>query len=195
MSLAVLALWAMPARLESQGLGANTLSGYRLEIGAVASTPVVEDGNGVSLRRGIGISVAGDVVWTIDDRTEFVATLRGSVAPLRLRSLDRRWSGGWSQQFDFALRVEHELAASLVGGAGLAVALLRGPGDLIPFRKPPGDIYGWGPELTLARLISAERNVHAVLAGDATRISPPGSDTRLVGGWIGRLRLGLRHAL
>lgn len=190
-----LLLAAGAERAEAQGISARTFSGYRIELGAAASTPIVEDGNGVSLRRGIGPAAAGDAVWTIGTRTAVTGTLRGSVAPLHLRSMDRRWSGGWSQQLDLVLRIEHGLGASIGLGAGVVAAVLHGPDDLIPFRSGRGTLYGWGSELTVAALVSRTRRLHAVVGGDAIRISPPRREGGSGAGWIGRLRLGIRHVL
>lgn len=190
-----LLLAAAAERAEAQGIGARTFSGYRVELGAAASTPIVEDGNGVSLRRGIGPAAAGDAVWTIGTRTAVTGTLRGSVAPLHLRSMDRRWSGGWSQQLDLVLRIEHGLGASIGLGAGVVAAVLHGPDDLIPFRSGGGTLFGWGSEVTVTTSVSRRRRLHAVLGGDAIRISPPRRDSGSAAGWIGRLRLGIRHVL
>ena len=192
--LMLLALVGWPSRLDGQGSAPSRLSGYRLELGAAASTPILEDGNGVSVRPGLGVIGAADATRTIDARTTFVVSLRGSAAPLRLRSMDRRWSAGWTQQLDLALRVERALTASIAVGGGMAAAVLRGPDDVIPYGEGAGILYGWGPELTLAAEIPGEPHLHALLGGDAVRITPRGEDARIEGGWIGRLRLGVRYA-
>src|SRR5688500_11994171 len=49
-AIAVLLLALAAAPLASQGIGAIGASHYRVEIGAAASTPIVEDGNGVAVR-------------------------------------------------------------------------------------------------------------------------------------------------
>ena len=193
-ALVVLCLVASPAGLAGQGVRASRLGGFRLELGAAATTPIVEDGNGVSVRSSVGVIGAGDATLTIDARTAFVGSLRGSTAPLRLRSMDRRWSAGWAQQLDLALRLERAVTSSIAVGGGMAASLLRGPDDVIPYRGGGGTLYGWGPELTLAAKIPGTRHLHAVLGADAVRINPRDRDARIAGGWIGRLRLGLRYA-
>ena len=183
------------APLESQGTRPDIASRYRLELGAAASTPIIEDGNGVAVRRGIGPFAAADATWALDERIMMAASVRGSVAPLNMRSNERRWSGGRVRQLDLALGVERPMFASVAVGAGLAVALLHGPDDIIPFRGGRGMLYGWGPEVSIAARISRARRIDAVLAGGALRIRLPKQDTPVVGGWVGRLRLGVRHAL
>ena len=192
---AVLAQLAGVAALGAQGMGARTLSGYRIEAGLAASTPIVEDGNGVAVRRGVGPYLSGDAIWSVAERTTIAASLRGSSARLHMRSMERRWSGGTAHQFDFALRAERGVMPSLTLGAGLVGSLLRGPRDVIPFRSGQGFLYAWGSELSAAARLSRARRLDAVFAADAVRISPPNSEAWLVGGWIGRVRLGIRHAL
>ncbi len=190
-----IALATFAAHVDAQGIGAGTLSGYRLELGVTASTPIVEDGNGVAVRRGLGPILAGDALWIAGERTRIVGSLRASVAPLKLRSLEQRWSGGSAWQLDFVLRAEHAVAKTVSLGAGLGASLIRGPDDLIPFQGGRGYIYGWGPELIIAFPFSRERRTDVVIGGDAVRISPRSRDAHLVGGWIGRARLGVRRVL
>ena len=179
----------------AQGVGAPPTSGratIRVELAAAFSTPLVEDGNGVTVRSGIGPVVAADIVWRLRERTAAVATLRAAGSPLSIASSGRRWSAGSVRQLDVAVRLERAVADETTVAAGLTGSLLSGPRDVIPFRAGRFLVL-WGGEVAIARRLVASGAMDAVLAGDVLRVGRQ-RDERLASGWVGRLRLGARHA-
>lgn len=165
---------------------------WRVELGAAASTPLVEDGNGVTVRRSIGPVLGVDAGIDIGARSGANVALRIASAALRARSATGAWSPGSSRQVDLGVSLGHLGPAMTVVSLGVAATHLRGPRDVIPFRG--GAINTWSAEAALSRRLLPEHALQVVLAGDLLRI--PGSraeDPPLRAGWIGRGRLVLRH--
>jgi hypothetical protein len=168
---------------------------WRGDLGVAVSTPLLEDGNGVSVRRGPGPVVSGEAVMAIDARSALVITLRAASAPLRARSSGRQWSAGDSRQIDVGMRLERRAPGGTIVGLGLAASRLTGPVDLVPFRGESGAILTWGTEVTLSRRLSSQGPLHALVATDVIRLPRQGTANPSVhAGWVGRVRLALRYA-
>ena len=185
-------------RLEAQAhspMGRRPRIVWRAEVGAAASTPLVEDGNGVTVRRGIGPLAGADALIAIDRRSAVLVTVRAASGTLGVRSSGRRWSAGASHQFDLAVKLERALPAAIVAAVGVALSHLRGAADVVPFRTGSGSITTWSTEATLARRLSSSRPIDGVLSGDILRIAGQARESpELAAGWVGRIRLGLRYA-
>lgn len=186
------------ARLDAQeasSLGRRPRIVWRAEVGAAASTPLVEDGNGVTVRRAIGPLAGADALIPIGPRSAVVVTVRAASGTLGIRSSGRRWSAGASRQFDLAVKLERAMPAAIVAAIGVALSHLRGPSDVVPFRSGSGSITSWSTEATLARRLSSSRPIDGVLSGDILRIARQARESpALAAGWVGRIRLGVRYA-
>jgi len=168
---------------------------WRAEVGAAASTPLVEDGNGVTVQRGVGPLAGAEALIAIDSRSAVLVTVRAASGTLGVRSSGRRWSAGASHQFDLAVKLERPMPAAIVAAVGVALSHLRGASDVIPFRTGSGSITTWSAEATLARRLSSSRPIDGVLSGDILRIAGQARESPgLAAGWVGRIRLGLRYA-
>jgi len=168
---------------------------WRGDVGIAASTPLLEDGNGVSVRRGLGPVVSGEAVMAIDARTALVITLRAGSAPLRARSSGRQWSAGDARQIDIGMRMERRAPGRTMVGLGLAASRITGPDDLVPFRGVSGAIMTWGTEATVSRRLSSAGPLHALIATDVIRLPrQTAANPSVHAGWVGRVRLALRYA-
>lgn len=165
---------------------------WRVELGAAASTPLIEDGNGVTVRRGVGPVLGVDAGIDIGARSGANILLRIASAPLRARSATGAWSPGSSRQVDLGVSLGHLGPAMTVVSLGVSATHLRGPRDVIPFRA--GAINSWSAEAALSRRLLPERALQLVLAGDLLRMPGGGTeDPPVRAGWVGRGRLALRH--
>ena len=175
------------------GEGVNT-SGWRLEASAAHSTPLLEDGNGITVFRGVEMGGGVERIIPIRAGVSLALAGRAATAPLRVESSRREWRAGSVQRFDLAARLERRGPAATVLGVGASVSHLRGPRDVLPFRGQSGSITTFAPEVTVSRQLGARAPLHAVVAGDLLRLGGgAGLEPRPHAGWVGRLRLGLRH--
>jgi hypothetical protein len=167
---------------------------WSVELGAVGATRFVEDGNGVTTRAGLGPFLGAGVSVAIGNRVSLAAGVRGSTAALRVESSGSDWRAGRTHQYDLRIGIETGVARDLRLAASAFVARVTGPDDVIPFRSAPGRIFVWGGEV--AGYVPLARNPYfdLLIAADVARV---GSQSRenppLAAGWVGRLRLGVRH--
>ena len=169
---------------------------WSLELGAVGATPFVEDGNGVTTRPGFGAFLGAGVSLPVGDRMSLTAGVRGSTASLKVESSGREWRAGRTHQYDVRLGVATEAARYLGIAASAFAARVTGPDDVIPFRSSSGRISAWGAEVAGHVPLVRDPRIDLLIAADAARF---GSQLRenppLAAGWVGRIRLGVRHAL
>jgi hypothetical protein len=168
---------------------------WSVEIGAVVATPLVEDGNGVTVRTAAGPFVGAQLAMRRNAAAAFTVGARASSAALRVASTSRDWRPGRSQRFDLRVGVETSPISRLTLGVSGFAGLVTGPDDVIPFRRNDGRVAVWGGELGGAFPLIRERNIDLLIGVDAARLaSQRGENPALAGGWIGALRLGVRHA-
>jgi hypothetical protein len=168
---------------------------WSFEIGAVGSTPFVEDGNGVTVRAGIGPFGAASVVVPVGSRASVTAGVAGAFGALMVRSAGRRWHAGRTLRADLRAGVRTAAPRALTIGASVIVSRATGPDDVTPFRDG-GGIWLWGGEVAVARPVAHRGRLQLLVAGDLSRLAGQGRENPpLDGGWIGRLHLGLRREL
>src|SRR5687768_12782065 len=105
----------------------------RVELAATAGTPWVEDGNGVTVRQGVGAAVG--VAIALRSRTVAllrtplapVVTVRASTTPLRAAQGDATWGVGRSRQLDLGLGGRVTLRDIGDASAALVISRLDGP--------------------------------------------------------------------
>ena len=166
------------------------------EIGGVAATRFVEDGNGVTTRAGAGPFLGAGASVALSRRFSLATAVRLSSGALRVASSGRAWRAGTTYRAD--IRAGAEVAAtSGVRLAGSAViARVAGPNDVVPFRTGSGGIWTWGGEAAAFVAVPRHPRTALLVAVDLGRIgSQPRSEPPLAGGWLGHVRLGVRHAL
>ena len=178
-------------------LPGQTTSGalsWTVEAGASASTPFVEDGNGVTTRAGIGPYLGADLSRALGNRAAATIGVRGDLAALRVRSGDRAWRAGTTHRVDLRAGLELAVIPRVTALVSVLAAHATGPADVIPFRPRHGGLWAWGAETGL--IIPVDRNARwsVSVAGEASRIAGQRTENpRLHGGTVGRIRLGVRH--
>lgn len=169
---------------------------WTVELGAVGSTPFVEDGNGVTARAGLGPFLGAALSLAIGDRMALTAGLRGASAAMRLESSGRDWRAGRTHQYDLRVGIEIEAAAVLGIAASAFAARVTGPDDVIPFRAASGRIWTWGAEAAGYVTIARRPYIDVLIAAGVARLgSQRQENPPLAGGWVGQLRLGVRYGL
>ncbi len=169
---------------------------WMVEGGASYSTPFVEDGNGVFARAGVGPYLRIGASRGIFSRTRATAGLRADAAALRLRSSASAWRAGTTRRLDVHAGLEVDVTPRVTALAGLLGARASGPDDVIPFRTHRGALWTWGMEAGAVIPVDRRRRTAITVVGEATRMAAqPSENPRLAGGAIGRVRIGVRHAL
>jgi hypothetical protein len=173
----------------------------RIDLGATAATPWVRDGNGTSVREGIG-GFAGIEVRlrrepTGETNARFIPSLllRVGAAPLRGTAEGQSWDAGSAVQGDLSLGVEYPVARRTTARLGVVHSWIRGPDDVTPFRRELGALRGWGLDASIARGswlpldLGAVAGVHLLRAGSRVDAA-----TDVDAGWVARVRIGVRYA-
>jgi hypothetical protein len=168
---------------------------WSVEIGVVASTPLVEDGNGVTVRAAPSPYVGGQVTLRGEQLLEIWMGLRASSGAVRVESTDTDWRAGRVLRYDLrvgaGMNAWREVTIGVSGFAGI----VSGPNDVIPFRRSNGRLAIWGAELVGTRPLLRGRRIDLLLGMDAAHLAGEGRENPpLAGGWVGQLRLGIRHA-
>ena len=173
------------------------------EAAIAVARPFVEDGNGTSVKPGVGPVGGVMAAWPARSRTMVTLGVQGSAFSLKLEDGGASWSGGRALQLDIMAGVEYEIAGcaardqrgctSLRGAAG--GTWLSGSDDVLPFRfggtglHPAGEL-GVTVRLLVRRPLSATLVAHAFRLGGSTAndpISNPGTALQF--------RLGARYGL
>ena len=190
-------VWSSAAAAQSPAAPAAADRGSVFaEIGGVAATRFVEDGNGVTTRAGPGPFLGAGASVALSRRISLVTALRMSGGALRVASSGRTWRAGTTYRADIRAGAE-VVATSRIRLSGSAViARVTGPDDVVPFRSPSGRLWTWGGEAAVFVAVPRHPRTALLVALDIGRI---GSQTRseppLAGGWLGHGRIGVRHAL
>jgi hypothetical protein len=168
---------------------------WRAEIGGVAATALVEDGNGVTVMPRPGVFAGAGVALTVRSGLALAVGVRAGAAPLRAESSGRSWGTGSIREYDLTAGVEISRMPLGEMAIGMTATLLRGPRDVVPFRTSAG-VLTWGTEAIVARRVSRRRPLDVILGARALRFpAQPRETPALHAGWVGQLRLGLRHGL
>ncbi len=174
---------------------AEPLATWRAEIGAVAGTAFVEDGNGVTVTTNPGVFAGADVARQLRPGVALTLGFRALVAPLRAESSGRSWSAGSSRQYDLTAGLELDRFALADVAIALTATRLLGPRDVVPFRSS-GAITTWGSEAIVSRRIARSRPLDGLIGARIMRVpSQPRENPSMDAGWVGQLRVGLRYAL
>jgi hypothetical protein len=124
------------------------------------------------------------------------AGVRGSTAALTVESSGREWRAGRTHRYDFRVGVEMGASRHVGIAASAFAARVTGPDDVIPFRRRSGRISVWGAEVAGHVPLVRDPRIGLVIAADAARFgSQSRENPRLAAGWVGRIRLGVRHGL
>ena len=194
--LALSASVAIPSEAMAQAAQASPAVDHRwrLELGATASTPYVEDGNGVVVRPGPGVAAGVDRLLHARGRSTLAIGLLGALADLSVTSAGRKWSGGATSRIDLRATYERPIARGVAGSVGLGGTHLVAAEDVAPFRATGGSLTSWSLGAALSRHVRPGTPYELVLAGDVLRL--PGQtneDPLMTSGWAGRLRIAIRH--
>jgi hypothetical protein len=169
---------------------------WSFAVGAIASTPLVEDGNGVTVRAGIAPFLSAGLSRRMSERVVATADIGGASAPLRLRSSGHHWRAGTTRRYDIQAGVELAASRVVTVEASAVAARLTGPHDVIPFRTASGALWTWGGEAGAHVTVARRARVELLVAAGITRLAAQRAENpSLAGGWVGHLRLGVRHDL
>ncbi len=192
---------AFPAHATAQG-SPRTPAWYA-EAAVAVARPILEDGNGTTVKPGIGPVGGIMAAWLTGGRTVLTLGMQGSTFSLRLKDGDASWSGGHAWQVDIMGGVERQIAGCAtrdsrgctLGRGALGGTWLRGPGNVIPFRfggsgvHPAGEV-GATVRLLVKRPLSATVMAHAFRLGGSRAEDPvSGPGTAL------QFRFGARYGL
>ena len=167
--------------------------GTSVELGVIAATPFAEDGNGVTVRAGVGPFVGGSIRSRIDPRFVLTSGLRVSASALRVESSAGEWRAGTTWQTDLRIGLETSVTRRLKISGSASVARATGPQHVVPFRAGGGSVWMWGSELAGHVTVPRHPRIAVVVAAGAARVaSQSKTEPPLDGGWIGQLRLGVR---
>jgi deoxyribonuclease-4 len=194
-ALAMLLVGA-PVSAHGQNSALGRWSSVRIgaELGITGGTRLIEDGSGISVRQRISPSLGLNAQLPLSPRIAVGGSLRAARMPLTVEQSGSRWSGGTAYQYDIALSVAHQLPGMLVGHIGALGAIIFGPRDLVPFRLRGGRVGLLGSEIGLSRRLG-RAPLHATVDGQLLRLGGQSSeDPPINAGWIGRIRIGVRHA-
>jgi hypothetical protein len=167
-----------------------------VDVGIVAATPFVEDGNGVTTRAGIGPFVAAGVRLPISERFALTAGVDGSTSTMRVASSGRTWDAGRTSRVTGRVGVEVSVMRQLALAGSVHASRLTGPDDVIPFRSGHGRISTWGTGGAIQLPVDRRLRLAAVVGFDLSRVgSQARENPSLASGWIGQARIGIRHAI
>jgi hypothetical protein len=167
---------------------------WTIELGVTAGTPLVEDGNGVTVRAAVGPILAGGLSIRLRPGVAMVTGVRLATSGLRVESNDDAWHAGRVGEYAATVGVELQPIPSIALAASLLGARLTGPSDVIPFRS--GALSTWGTDV--AGYVHLSPRVPLELAVGASFFRLPGQTREtlpLDGGWAGQVRIGVRHVI
>ena len=168
---------------------------WRVELGAAHATPLVEDGNGVTVRAAPGMVAGVERVVRVAPRSAAAIGLVADLSRLSLRSGGRRWSAGTATRVDLVARAERETWFATTASLGIAATRVIAADDVIPFRASDGSITSWSTHAAIARRIRPELPFDVALAADMLRLpGQPDEDLPMEAGFVARLRLMVRYA-
>ena len=168
---------------------------WGFELGASLATPLVEDGNGVVVRTGAAFVAGVDRAIHASPRAAIVLGVLGAASHVSVRSSGREWSAGSAGRLDVGVRLERSVARLGAASLGVAAVHVAGPDDVIPFRARRAGITSWAAQVAAARAVSKDRGQAVMVAADLMRLpAVAGEDFAMQAGWVGRVRVTLRHA-
>jgi hypothetical protein len=194
-ALAIGGLVAPPAAA-SQGTepaSRDRVPAWSVELGAVRATPFIEDGNGVTVRATIGPYIGAGLALQRSRTAAVTFGVRASSAAIRVEASGGDWRAGHVQRFDLRAGVERVAPRRSRLGAALFAGLLTGPDDVIPFRRR-GRLAIWGGEIAGLLPVLRDPRVELLVGGDVVRMAAQRNENPpMAGGWVGQLRIGVRH--
>jgi hypothetical protein len=184
-----------PSMAPSQGLG------LRVEAATTAGTAWVEDGNGTTVRQGLGGMAGIEIVHRPDGRRAILPALapslsvRAGFASLRATQEGNSWDAGRVRQLDLVLGAEAGIRRLAIVRVALVYSRVDGPNDVTPFRRQLGRLDGWGFDAAVSRPLGSRLPLRATVGVHALRLSRRSApDLAVDGGWVGRFRVGIQYA-
>lgn len=192
------ALIALPALCISAA-GAQEDRRARLSAEVAFTTPLVEDGNGTTVRYAPAPAVGGGFAWTLSPGLSMVLGARAARAGVRVEDQggERDAGSGWAVDATAALErtlgcADPEGTGCLALRAGVGALWLGGPDDVTPFRAAGGArLQG---EFGAAMRIAQGLPLHLTAAAQAFRLGgETAGDPVRESGTVLRVLVGVRH--